>query len=260
MNTDSGKPEEGMDEAQATTGEDGEPKEAGADTDQSAFGGGKKRKWGKLKKTTTKRVRPAKSNRASPAAQLIDSRKKIRLAYAVGFAALIFAVVMQYMTVTATMRKQRVLVLDSKDTFYSSPLDYLRNDSPAFERVALLATDAILRRNPNGLAMPEIADFILLSTAHEKLRSEVQSVIEDYRVRQLRQIPEVEVIQALRSQGGNRIMRVSGKLIRTGNFQGMAIFEPWGFDMVIGIRPNPNLMEGDEYPFVVVDYKIRYRK
>lgn len=213
-----------------------------------------------LVKTKTKRFGSPKNRRATPESKLIDARKRLHLAYAAAFVSLVFAVILQYLTISAANTKQRVLVLDSQDTFYSSPMDYLRNDSPVFERVALMAAEVILKRNPNGLAMPELANYIMVPAAMTKLQGEVAEVVEDYKVRQLRQMPEVEVIQALRSQKGNRIMRVSGKLIRTGNFQGMAIYEPWGFDMVIGIRPNPNMLLSGEFPFVIVDYRIRYRQ
>lgn len=175
---------------------------------------------------------------------------------------LIFLVVITLVTILSHVRfvsilrnENRVVVLDSSDTFYVSPLEVADLQSPVFARTAVIATEVILNRTPAGIKMRELTG-ILTEGAFTRLQEEVEEQLPDLRAQSMVWEPVVESVEAQREQRGLRIYSVSGELIQVGAVDGQAFIDPLPFRLLLGIKPNGNLGQRRQFPFQVASYRL----
>lgn len=164
----------------------------------------------------------------------------------------------QYGTVRAIHNSRYVVVLDSSDTFYVSPLEADDLKSPVFARTAIMAAEVILNRTQSGLKLPELARGLLGESARTKLDEDLKSQNEDMVAKQMIWEPVVRSTTAMREVEGLRVYQVRGELVRIGVVGGGPFIDPVKFDLVLAMEPNPNLGQRGQFPFVVTNYRVTF--
>jgi hypothetical protein len=176
------------------------------------------------------------------------------IAYAVAFMSLLVCIGVLGWTFRTSKLQERFIALDGSQTFH---IGYASLDqSPVYHTSALMAAQAHYQRSPVGLDLPELAQAMYSRKAYDSLNSEVRAQVEDLRVRNIHQKPEISEIRALREREGIRFLEVRGELLRSGSFQGMPIAEAEPFAILFALQRNPNLGQRGQYPYVVVNYQV----
>lgn len=168
----------------------------------------------------------------------------------------VISVVSHVRMVEVVRAANRVVILDSTDTFYVSTLEAADLESPVFARTAVIATEVILNRTPAGLKMKELTG-ILTEGAYDRLQDEVQEQSREFKDKNMIWEPQVTEVQAEREQRGLRIYSVSGELVQIGAVDGQAFIDPVEFKLLLGMEANPNLGQRRQFPFKVASFNLR---
>lgn len=208
--------------------------------------------------TPSTRPEDAPLSPPKPASKLFsDAGKRTRGAYAFGVICLILALVFCVAQTLASRVPFRVFVLDAAGNIHVGPTESVKLDSPLFKRTASLAAWAGLCRTEKGFDSPDLAKALYWKSAYSQMSDDFERQRPFLVSKNLHQKPEITRYQALEEQpDGTRMVRIFGNLVRAGSYQGYPVSESDRFRMVLTISPNPDMMEADQFPFVVTEYKL----
>jgi hypothetical protein len=181
-----------------------------------------------------------------------------RLALAVAVAALLVTALALLSATASARRGVRFVVLDPAGNWILAPGATFAEAKELHVQQALLATTALLLRNPQDFDQPEILQALFgrvaLSLAVQLKGAEGREFLE----RQIHQKPQVARITAVETREDQVQLRVTGELARSGVFEQAPFTEVIPFTLRLTLRPNPDLLRNRRQPTLVTDFALLY--
>lgn len=160
---------------------------------------------------------------------------------------------------TVLFKKQIVVVADEGGNMVIAPgLDF-RQAAKIHTTCAVLATQALLQRNPTGFDMPELVGNLFVRAGKTKADEELKLALPNLGKRSMHQKVEIESVNVTsvskRADIQIYYIQVKGQIIRDGNIGGARVREVDQFAVLYEMWRNPRLTENGRYPLVVADYR-----
>jgi hypothetical protein len=170
-------------------------------------------------------------------------------------------IALHYSVRAAEAAKSRawVVLLDDSGTYTVAPAVGDDPRARIFQDICVQAAELALRRNPSGLSFPEFAEKFFTGFSPEVLRANLMAEREERVRRNLFDLPEVEKVEKLDENSRELAYRVTGKIIRSGALEGIALREVGEFRMFVLLEPQPDLSIRGRYPFVCSKWGLRIR-
>jgi hypothetical protein len=160
--------------------------------------------------------------------------------------------------VSLLYRTQIVLVADEAGNLVIGPGVDFSDANKVHTTSAILATKALLDRNPTGFDMPELVENLYFNKSLKQAQEEVKAALPDLKLKSVHQKAEVAKVEvvSVRQAGKLQIyyINVSGQIVRSGRVAGTAIREVDNFRIQLECWRNPRLNENGRYPLVVAGY------
>ena len=161
----------------------------------------------------------------------------------------------RYHLVQQFKHRERVVIIDSAQTYYISPLLEFQEAKELHAQQAELATLAFLNRNPRDFDQPQLLAQTFLKPALQKAQDLRIRETAEFRAKQLHQKPEIAKIDILTTRENEVLANVSGQVIRNGVFQEKAFAEVVNFKLSLRLIRNPNLASNGRFPMAGGEFK-----
>lgn len=155
-------------------------------------------------------------------------------------------------------RGVRYLVLDPAGNWTLTPGTTFAAASELHVQQALLATTALLLRNPAGFDQPEVLEALFGGNALAQATHLRGLEGAEFHERQLHQKPQVARINAIETRDDRAQIEVTGTLLRTGLYQNTPFAEVLPFRLRLTFRPNPDLLRNRRQPTLVTEFELAY--
>lgn len=191
----------------------------------------------------------------NPTKVFVDKDRSAFLWFIVAVLAVVFAAAQPYYLVNKLKQRERVVVIDPAGTYYVSPLLDFQEAKDFHAQQSMLATMALLERNPKGFDSPELLKQTFLKFAYEKALKHNSTEADEFKSKQLHQKPEIAKIDILETREDFVMTQVTGQLIRAGIFEEKAFSEAIPFKLAFKMRRNPDMTKNGRFPTAVSDFK-----
>lgn len=180
------------------------------------------------------------------------------LAMATAIASCIVSVISLFLGLKAMNKDVQFVVMDPAGGIFLATGRSFDQAKELHVEQALLATTALLLRNPNDFDLPEVLQAMYLPQAHNQAASLKGTEASEFLLKQIHQQPSVTQIEALETRPNLVRIQVSGQLVRKGVFrdQGFAEVLPFVLDLVL--KHNTDLLRNRRQPTVVSEFSLRY--
>jgi hypothetical protein len=122
----------------------------------------------------------------------------------------------------------------------------------------LLATSALLLRNPAGFDLTELLQTLFAANAFNQAVALKAAESTEFGEKQIHQKPLVTRIEALGIRPDAVRLQVTGQLKRDGIFRQQPFTEVLPFVLDLVLKHNPDLLRNRRQPTVVVEFKLNY--
>ena len=123
---------------------------------------------------------------------------------------------------------------------------------------AMLATTALLLRNPKDFDQPEILQALFSRNALAGASALKSAEAQEFTNRQIQQKPEIYRIDAITTRQQEIQIQVEGKVVRFGSVQQAPFVETMPFTLRLLLKPNPDLLRNKRQPTIVTHFSISY--
>ncbi len=123
---------------------------------------------------------------------------------------------------------------------------------------AMLATTALLMRNPKDFDQPELVQAFFSRPAQAQATALKTAEAAEFQARQVRQKPEIARIEAITTRQEEVQIQVTGQLIRSGMVQDAPFTEVVQFTLKLVLTPNPDLLRKARQPTLVTQFSLHY--
>lgn len=156
--------------------------------------------------------------------------------------------------------RQRVLfvVLDPAGNCIVAPGVAFHQARELHVQQAMLATTALLLRNPKDFDQPELVQAIFSRPAQAQALALKTAEASEFQARQVRQKPEIARIEAITTRQEEVQVQVTGQLIRNGVVEDAPFTDVVRFTLKLVLVPNPDLLRNARQPTVVTDFALHY--
>lgn len=156
-------------------------------------------------------------------------------------------------------REQIVVIADEQGNMVISPGMDFSEASKVHSISGLMATKALLERNPTGWDTPEMVSNMFMRDAWKKAQAELHAALPDLARKDIHQKVELASIDVtgVRQTGSVQIyyIKTTGQIIRNGRLEGTFIQEVDNFAIQFEMWRNPRLTQNGRYPLVVTNYR-----
>jgi hypothetical protein len=154
--------------------------------------------------------------------------------------------------------KPLFVILDAADTPMRGHDAEFQDANKLHVQQAMLATTALLLRNPKDLDQPEVIQTLFSQPAQAQATALKTAESAEFVARQIRQKPEVARIEAIATRQDEVQIEVTGQLVRTGLIKDAAFTEALRFTLRLVLKPNPDLLRNQRQPTLVAQFTLRY--
>lgn len=155
-------------------------------------------------------------------------------------------------------RTQIVLVADEGGNLVIGPGVDFSDANKVHTTSAILATKALLDRNPAGFDTPELVENLYFSESLKQAEEEMKAALPDLKLKSIHQKAEISGVDVVSVRQAGKIqiyyVNVAGQVIRSGRVSGTPIREVDNFRIQFECWRNPRLTENGRYPLVVANY------
>jgi len=180
-----------------------------------------------------------------------------RVWFIVAVASLATALAEPYLIISAYRTRERVVILDESGTYHISPLLNFEDATKLQTSQALLASIALLERNPTGYDYPDLLEKMFLPDALNKAKTILSQQRDEFKAKQIHQKVEVFKINILKTRNDEVLVEVEGQLIRVGVFNDQPFTESPTFTARFTLLRNPNLTVNGRFPLAVWQFDIQ---
>src|SRR6266853_1227237 len=173
----------------------------------------------------------------------------------VAVAVSVLAALDRYHIINQFKQSERVVIIDTEQTYYISPLLQFSEAKDLHAQQAELAAITFLERNPKDFDHVDLLRQMFLKSALQKAQDHRTREAVEFRAKQLHQKPEIARIDILATRENEVLVAVSGQVIRTGIFQEKVFTEAFNFKLSLRLLRNPNMAANGRFPTAVGDFK-----
>lgn len=174
------------------------------------------------------------------------------------FTALLCSVLSLCLAIGAARQEMRFVVLDGAGNTELAPGRLFAEAKELHIQQSLLATTALLLRNPGDFDLPELTTALFTPGALQQARTLVAAEAAEFQQKLIHQQPSVTRLEALEIRPNGVHVQASGQLVRKGTFQQQGFVEPVPFVLDLVLKPNPDLLRNRRQPTVVSEFSLRY--
>lgn len=190
--------------------------------------------------------------------QLVAAWRDRRLLVALVLILIVTNAAVPIALVALLYRTQIVLVADEGGNLVVGPgLDF-SDANKVHTTCAILATKALLDRNPTGFDTPELVNNLYFSDSLKQAEKELKDALPDLKLKSIHQKAEISKVDVVSVRQAGKIqiyyINVAGQVIRDGRVSGTPIREVDNFRIQFECWRNPRLTENGRYPLVVAKY------
>jgi hypothetical protein len=173
-------------------------------------------------------------------------------------AALIAIPITNHLTEQTMMAKTRVIVMDSKDTFYLTAAGAFEAQTKLHAELARMAAQAIYSRNPDGPDCPELIERLLGRECVETLHAAQAKDADVYRLQHVHQKVETGQIREVAVTAQQIVVNVQVQVLRDFQFNDRATGDHRTGWLTLNFVNNQDMLFG-RFPLVVASYQENWR-
>mgnify|MGYP000895714458 CR=1 FL=1 len=181
-----------------------------------------------------------------------------RLSMAVALSALLVASLAVFHATNQARRGVRFVVLDPAGNWTLAPAATFADAHDVQVQQALLATTALLLRNPDDFDQAEVLQALFARNALSQAIQLKGIEASEFQERRLHQKPQVARINAIETRDDRAQIEVTGQLIRTGLYEQTPFTEVIPFRLRLVFRPNPDPLRMRRQPVLVTEFDLAY--
>lgn len=189
---------------------------------------------------------------------LADKERVARLSLRVTVVALVVAVVALAVAVAALNRPPIFVVIDPNGNVIPVPGSPFPEARELHVREALLATSALLSRNPRGFDQSEFLQGMFSAPAYAAAQQVLDADAREFLERQIHQKPQVARIDAIETSSRQVQVQVTGEVTRWGQIQQAPFSDSIPFTLRLVLQHNPDLLRQRHQPLVIESFDLRY--
>ena len=189
---------------------------------------------------------------------LASKDRLTRLALTVAAGSLVLALVAVLYAVRANRQTIYIAVLDPDDNVCLLPGKELPDAKGLHTRAAMIATSALLSRNPKDLDQPELLRGLLSKNALLTVDRIRELEAREFEERAMQQKPQVARIDAIPGRKGDIQVQVTGEVTRWGVVQQAPFIDAIPFTLRLLLKPNRNFIELHQFPMVIESLDLNY--
>jgi len=194
----------------------------------------------------------------NPAAFLAGKDRLTRLSLIVALAALVVAAVATAAALSNARQKVLFVVLDPNGNVIVAPGATFSEARELHINQSMLATTALLLRNPKDFDQPEILHALFSRSALAQASNLKATEASEFQDRRIEQKPQISRIDAINTRQDEIQVTVTGQLVRWGMVQDAPFTEVLPFTLRLILRPNPDLLRNHHHPTIVTQFALRY--
>ena len=123
---------------------------------------------------------------------------------------------------------------------------------------AMLATTALLSRNPRDFDQPEFLQGMLSAKAFAEAKKMREVDAREFNERQIHQKPQIARIDAIANHRDQVQVQVTGEVSRWGFLQQAPFTDSIPFTLRLSLRHNPDLLRRRQRPLVIESFTLQY--
>ena len=201
---------------------------------------------------------PQPRHRFDPAAFLAGKDRLARLALLVAALALLVAALGLGQVYARGHQPVLFVMLDPNGNVIIAPGVVFADAKELHVQQSLLATTALLLRNPKEFDLPEILQALFSPAALAQAHGLKTAEAHEFEERQLQQKPMITRVEAIETRQAEVQVQVSGQVVRSGVVQQAAFSEVVPFSLRLVLKPNPDLLRNRRQPVVVTQFTLHY--
>ena len=189
---------------------------------------------------------------------LADKDRVARAALRVTLASLAISIASLAFAGFAFSRPPLFVVVDPNGNVVPIPGTTFPEARDLHVREAMLATTALLSRNPRGLDQPEFLQGMFSPAANQLAQRVLEADAREFNERQIHQKPQVAKIDAVETSSDRIQIQVVGEIVRWGFIQQAPYSDAIPFTLRLTLRNNPDLLRLKLQPFVIDPFELQY--
>lgn len=194
----------------------------------------------------------------NPATFLVGKDRLARLSLIVALTATIVALLALIPALSNAGQRTIFIVLDPNGNFLVAPGATFAQAKELHVQQALLATTALLLRNPKDFDQPELLQALFSRSALAQASALKGAEALEFQERQIQQKPQIARIDAINTRQEEVQVQVTGHLDRWGIIQQAAYTEAIPFSLRLILKANPDLLRNRRQPTMVTQFTLRY--
>ena len=213
------------------------------------------------RKTPLKSERLPASNAGFNLAAFLAGRDRLaRLSLIVALAALMVTVFALMQAFANSRQKTLFVVLDPSGNTIVAPGVLFIEAKELHVQQAILATAALLLRNPKDFDQPEILQALYSKNALAQATALKTAEAAEFVDRQLHQKPQITRSEAISTRQEEVQIQVKGQIARWGVVQEAPFSDALAFTLRLVFQPNGDLLRNRRQPVIVTQFTLKYEK
>ncbi len=196
--------------------------------------------------------------RFNAAAFFAQKDRLSRLCVLITLAALIVAGLALKSALSNSHQKTLFVVLDPAGNVIVAPGVVFSEAKELHVQQAMLATTAVLLRNPKDFDQPEILQSLFSRNALTQASALKSAEAREFQERQIQQKPQITRIDAIATRQEEVQIQVSGQLFRAGIVQQTQFSETVPFTLRLVLKSNLDLLHNRRQPTLVKEFLLTY--
>lgn len=189
---------------------------------------------------------------------LADKDRVSRLALTVAAGSLLVAAAAVGLSYHQSQRPVLFVVLDAEANVIPVAGSPFPEAKELHVKEALLASSALLSRNPHGFDQPEVLEALFSKSALEAARKVNEAEGREFAENQIQQKPQIGHIAAISTHGNQVQVQVTGEVARWGFVQQAPFSDSLPFTLDLVLRFNPDLLRQRHQPLIVDHFTLTY--
>jgi hypothetical protein len=189
---------------------------------------------------------------------LADMGRVARLALGLCIGQLVVTVGALAMVIYLLQRPMLFVVLDPEGNVIPVPGAPFPEARELHVMEAMLATTALLSRNPRDFDQPEFLQGMLSAKAFAEAKKMREADAREFNERQIHQKPQIARIDAIANHRDQVQVQVNGEVSRWGFLQQAPFTDSIPFTLRLSLRHNPDLLRRRQRPLVIESFTLQY--
>ena len=199
------------------------------------------------------------SSRLSQFTQFLVNKDRVtRLALGIAAGATFVAILTSCLAIYCSQRPVIFVVLDSEGNVVAMTGATFPEARDLHVKEAMLATTALLSRNPRGFDQPEFLQAMFSKTAFADANRVKEAEEREFAENQIHQKPQVARVDAIATHQNEVQIQVVGEAMRWGIVRQAPFTDSIPFTLRLVLRHNPDLLRKRHQPLVIENFTLTY--